>query len=94
MNFDGGIRNVHSDGIASSISRKQYCDISLPMDREFYWKTLDKGPKMNYMETLDEYIKVYRKEKKWTVLRCALVRFFISGHPHSLVRNMKLIFGK
>ena len=94
MNFDGGVRNVHSGGVASQITRKQYCDISLPMDGEFYWKTRDKGPKKNYMETLDEYIRVYRKEKKWKAFRCAIEHFMISGHPHGLIRNMKIIFGK
>ena len=91
MNFDGGIRNVHSGGIASSITRKQYCDISLPIDQEFFWKTLDNGPRKNYMGTLDTCVKVYAHCNKWKAIHCALVRFIISGHPHSLWRNFKLI---
>ena len=89
--FNGGIRNVHSGGMASSITTKQYCDISLPIDREFFWKNLDKGPKKNYIGTLDTCVKVYAQCNKWKAIYCALVRFFISGHPHSLCRNFKLI---
>ncbi len=89
--FDGGIRNVHRGGMASSITTKQYCDISLPIDREFFWKNLDKGPRKNYMETLDTCVKVYAQCNKWKAFYCALVRFIISGHPHSLWRNFKLI---
>ena len=91
MNFYGGVRIVHSGGIASSITRKQYCDISLPIDREFFWKTLDNGPRKNYIGTLDTCVKEYAQCIKWKAIYCALVRFFISGHPHSLWRNFKLI---
>lgn len=89
--FNGGIRNVHDGGMASKITPKQYCDISLPIDREFFWKNLDKGPKKNYIGTLDTCVKVYAQCNKWKAIYCALVRFIISGHPHSLWRNFKLI---
>lgn len=89
--FEGGIRNVHDGGIASKISLKRYCDISLPVDREFFWKTLAEGPKKNYLGTLDECVKVYAQCNKWKAIYCALVRFLISGQPHKLRRNLKLI---
>ena len=89
--FNGGIRNVHDGGMASKITPKQYCDISLPIDREFYWKTRDKGPKKNYLGTLDACVQVYAQCNKWKAIHCALIRFFVSGHPHSLWRNFKLI---
>ena len=79
--FDGGIRNVHSGGIASTISRKEYCDRSLPMDGEFYWKTRDKGPKKIYIETLDVCVRTYADNEKRKALRCALIRFIVSRHP-------------
>lgn len=94
MNFDGGVRNVHSGGIASAISRKQYCDISLPMDREFYWKTLDKGPKKTYIETLDACIKEYSKNEKWKAFRCAFARLVLTGHLRGFIRHMKLILNQ
>lgn len=89
--FNGGIRNIHDGGMASKITPKQYCDISLPIDREFYWKTRDKGPKKNYLGTLDACVQVYAQCNKWKAIHCALIRFFVSGHPHSLWRNFKLI---
>lgn len=94
MNFDGGVRNVHSGGIASAISREQYCDISLPMDREFYWKTLDKGPKKTYIETLDACIKEYSKNAKWKAFRCAFARLVLTGHLRGFIRHMKLILNQ
>jgi len=92
--FNGGIRNVHSGGISSTISRVQYCDISLPMDGEFYWRTLDKGPKKNYLETLEACVRTYANVNKWKAVKCAIMRFLISGHPISLYRNIKFIVKK
>lgn len=92
--FDGGIRMVHSGGIASTISRKKYCDISLPMDGEFYWKTRNIYTKKLYITTLDTCVRAYAKEKPRKALRCAFVRFFISGHPRTLLRQLKKIMMK
>ncbi len=94
MNFDGGVRNVHSGGVASQITRKQYCDISLPMDGEFYWKTLDKGPKKTYIETLDACIKEYSQNEKWKAFRCAFARLALTGHLRGFIRHMKLILNQ
>lgn len=92
--FDGGVRNVHDGGIASAISREKYCEISLPMDREFYWKTHAKGAKKTYLETLEECVKVYRNTDKRKALRCTLVHYAISGHLRGLIRHIKMICGK
>lgn len=92
--FEGGVYVKHSGGIASEICAKQYCDISLPMDGEFYWKTRAKGAKKTYLETLEECVKVYRNTNKWKALRCALISFVITGHPWGLVRHVKMIFSK
>lgn len=94
MNFDGGVRNVHSGGIASAISREKYCEISLPMDGEFYWKTRDKFAKRQYMETLDECVQVYYNSDKKKAFRYAIVRVVISGHIRGFIRNMKLILNQ
>ena len=72
--FDGGVRNVHRGGIASAISREKFCDISLPIDEEFYRKTKDKGPKVNYLGTLNECVEVYAAVNKRKALRCLLRR--------------------
>lgn len=94
FSFEGGVRNVHSGGIASAISIKQYCDVSLPTDREFYWKTLDKGPKKTYIETLDACIKEYSKNEKWKAFRCAFARLVLTGHLRGFIRHMKLILNQ
>ena len=91
MNFYGGVRNVHAGGVASMISRREFCEKSLPIDREFYWKTLDKFPKSQYISTLEESVRVYAKDRPFKALRYALIIFFLTRHPHSLIRNMKVI---
>ena len=92
MNFDGGVRNVHSNGVASMISRKKYCDISLPMDGEFYWKTRNKYTKKQFVATLEECVRVYRDTDRLKALRCAIISFLLTGHPRGLVRHVKFIF--
>lgn len=94
MNFDGGVRNVHEGGVASMISRKMYCDISLPMDGELFWRTKNKYAKRQYLETLEECVKEYRNSNKWKAFKCAFICFAISGHPRGLIRHFKMIFGK
>lgn len=89
--FEGGVRNVHHGGIASAISREKYCDISLPTDGEFYWKTKDERPKKNYLATLNECVRVYACVNKWKALKCALSYCIISLHPHSLTRHLRVI---
>ncbi len=90
--FDAGVRTVHSGGISSKISSKQYCDISLPMDREFYWKTRDKGPKKTYLETLDMSIRVYAESNRCKALWYAFVYTIVSRHPRRFVMYSKLVF--
>lgn len=94
FSFFGGMRTLHPGGVASMISNEKYCDISLPMDGEFYWKTRDKGPKKTYMETLDACVRAYSKTHKWKAFHCAIVKFAISGHPRGFITHLKIIFGK
>ena len=94
LNFDGSVRNVHDGGVISMISKLHYCELSLPIDREFYWKTLDEGPKKNYLSTLDACVRVYSNGRKWKAFRCAIIRYIISRRPKTFIRHLKIIFGK
>lgn len=89
--FDGGVRNVHSGGVASTISSKQYCEVSLPIDREFFWKTRNKWSKKNYIGTLDACIRNYYRSDKLKAFRCAFVRLMITGHIRGFIQHMKMI---
>lgn len=94
LNFDGSVRNVHDGGVISMISKLHYCELSLPIDREFYWKTLEEGPKKNYISTLDTCVRVYAKTKRWKAVKCAIIRCIVSKRPKTLIRQFKIIFSK
>ena len=94
FSFVGGVYTMHDGGLAGTISRKQYCDISLPMDREFFWKTLEEGPRINYLATLDTCVKVYAKNEKCKALWCAIVRFALSLKIHNFWNNLKIVLSK
>lgn len=67
--FDGGVRTIHEGGMASLITRKKYCDISIPMDGEFYQLNKNEiGPKKVFAETLELSIKVYASINKFKAL--------------------------
>lgn len=93
FSFVGGIHIAHHGGVASMISHLEYCDISLPIDREFFWKTRNKWSKKNYIGTLDRCVHTYRCSNKLKAFRYALVRLMITGHIHCFMNQMKLIFG-
>lgn len=94
MPFVGAVRNVHEGGMSSMISNLQYCDTSLPIDREFYWKTRNKWSKNNYILTLDACVSVYCKFRKFRAFRCSFTRFLLTGHMHCFAGQMKMIFKK
>lgn len=94
FSFIGGVHIAHRGGIASMISTKKFYELSLPMDREFYWKTLGKHAKKQYIETLNQCVWAYCVSNKWLAFRCAIVRLLISGHIRGFVRHMKLIFNQ
>ena len=89
--FYGGVRHIHKGGIASMISRKNYCDISIPLWEEFYRITKDIRIKKLYMTSLDEGVQEYAKVNKYKAIRCAVKYFFISGRFGSISRNLKAI---
>lgn len=91
FSFCGGVRNMHPNGVASQISRERYCELSLPADSEFYWKTKDVGPKKNYLETLQTAIDEYSRNNKCKALRCALIHLDISHRIKTFCKNIRLI---
>ncbi len=94
MNFNGGVYNIHGGGISGGLTRLGFCEVSLPMDREFYWKTLDPIAKKQYIATLEICVREYGPNHPMKALRYAFRILFLTGHPRSIIRNMKTIFGK
>ena len=94
MNFNGGVYNIHGGGIAGGLSRSRLCEVSLPMDRELYWKTHDRYAKKQYVETLETCVQEYAQKQPMRALRYAFRILLLTGHPRSIIRNLKLIFGK
>ena len=94
MNFDGGVHVVHEGGVASMINYDKYCAISLPIDREFYWKTRNTWSKENYIRNLDVAIRNYKYYDKKKAFRYALIRLVVSKHLHAFAEHMKWILKK
>lgn len=90
--FVGGMRIVHQGGIASQISTERYCELSLPMDGEFYWMNKDEdGAKRTYLDTLQSSVCVYSKSNKRLALKCALRHVMISHYYKTFCKNVKYI---
>lgn len=94
MNFNGGVYNIHGGGIAGGLSRSRFCEVSLPMDKELYWKTHDCYAKKQYVETLETCVQEYASKYPMKALRYAFRILLLTGHPHSIIRNIKTIFGR
>lgn len=90
--FNGGVRHVHEGGLASMISHMKYCDVAIPMLKEFYYKTRNKWTKKLYMSSLEEGVQEYTSVNKCKALRCAIQYFLLTGRLGSLGRNAKIIF--
>ena len=93
MNFKGGVYNIHGGGISGGLTKHQFCEVSLPIDREFYWKTFDPIVKKQYVGTLEICVQEYAHEHPMKALRYAFRVFFLTGHPRSIIRNLKTILG-
>lgn len=90
--FVGGVREKHPGGIASQISTERYCELSLPMDGEFYKINKDEyGAKRAYLDTLQSCVNVYSKSQKLLALKCSLRHFIISHYYKTFLRNVKHI---
>lgn len=89
--FDGGVYRYHSGGINSMISKEEYCKVSLPMDREFYWKTKVEGTRQIYCETLQDLIGVSARSNKLKAIWYALVQYTVSGKIKRLGKNISTI---
>lgn len=94
MNFNGGVYNIHGGGMSGGLTRLGFCEVSLPMDREFYMKTLDPIAKKQYVDTLELCVREYASVRPMKALRYALRVLLLTGHPRSIIRNIKTIFGK
>ena len=91
LNFDGGVYIKHNGGISSGINRVEFCDVSLPMDREFYWKTLFPYAKKQYIDTLESSVRAYADIHPFKAMRCAMVLFILTRHPRGVMRHIKTI---
>ena len=91
FSFVGGVRTIHPGGIASMISKKEYCDISLPMDGEFYRKTKEKGAKKIYIDTLGLCVRTYSESNKSLAFKCACERLWVSHGIKQFINDMTYI---
>jgi len=78
--FEGAIRNVHQGGISSMLTNAQYCDISLPIDKEFYYVNRDVYSKANYKGTLELCCNTYKRTNKLKAISMCLEYGKISGY--------------
>lgn len=91
MSFEGGVYRFHEGGIMSQIGKEKYCEVSLPIDREFYRKTKDIHARKVYLETLSEAVKVCAGKNKRKAFRWAAVRLLVSGDLKVFVKNIRLL---
>jgi len=88
MNFVSGVRVKHQGGLASMIDTKKYCELSLPMDKEFYMLTRDSGPKKQYIETLQASVRVFAKENPVKAAGYAFNEFLLTGKVKKFIKNI------
>lgn len=89
--FNGGVYRYHTGGIHSMITKAQYCEESLFMDREFFHKTHEKGAKSIYCSTLQDAITTYGNINKIKALRYALIQYILSGKIKRFWKNLRTI---
>lgn len=92
FSFNGGVYRYHSGGIHSMLSRVEYCNVSLPIDREFYRKTKVDGARQIYCETLQDAIAVNLMSNKFRAIWFALVQYTLSRRIKTLGKNISAIF--
>lgn len=91
MNFDGGVHIRHQGGVAGGLTRLDFCYVSLPIDREFFWKTLDPHAKQQYLGTLNVCVRLLARDHLLQAIWCMILSFLLTGHPHSIKRNIEAI---
>ena len=87
--FEGGVRIMHTGGVASLISKKEYCDLSLLIDGEFY--KLNKkspGPKRIYSETLQSSIEVYASINKIKSIKLNIKLYLLQYSLKRFLKNL------
>lgn len=87
MNFDGGIRNMHSGGIASMKSMKETIMIELNQAKELYNVNRDQWTRKYYSNILQWAIY---ESKRWSFARLqyASILFFKNGELSLFIRNI------
>lgn len=78
--FNGGVHILHKGGISSMISREQYCNVSLPIDREFYYVNRDEYSRKNYKDTLEKCCLLLKKDDKWLAMKLCWEFGKVSGY--------------
>ena len=86
--FVGGVYRMHSGGVASQISRAEYCKITLPIDREFYHKTHHPQARRIYGETLQLCIEECVQRNRLRAFYYALVELLIGGQYKTFGKNV------
>ena len=90
--FVGGVYRLHPGGIASQITQKEYCKVSLPMDREFYLRTHHPQARRIYGATLQACINVYADTNKWKALYYSFIEFAVNCRYKTFGKNIVRIF--
>lgn len=92
FNFVGGVYVCHIGGISSQISKKEYCETSLPIDSEFYrYNRCEPGAKFTYLSTLQLCVNEFAHENKLKALKYAIQHVCVSRFYKTFLRNLKLI---
>ena len=93
--FDGGVRTMHDGGVASLITKKEYCDISIPMDGEFYRLNKSEiGPKKIFMETLVSSIEVYASINKFKAVFYCVELLMLNKSFKRFCKNIYFVIKK
>lgn len=90
--FIGGLRIIHQGGMASMISSKEYCDISLLYYSEFYILNRDCiWAKRRYCETIQYSIEVYSNFDKIKSIKYNFLLLFKLYSLKRFLKNFRII---
>lgn len=92
--FVGGVYRLHAGGIASQITMMEYCQISLPIDREFYHKTHHPQARRIYGETLQACYDVCSTTNKCKAIYYALFELTINRQYKTFAKNIIRLFNQ
>lgn len=92
--FNGGVYRYHSGGIHSMLSRRDFCNVSLPIDREFYQVSPSIYSKRVYCSTLQECFLLYAGESRRKALKYWLEYARVSEDWKRVIKFFWLIMKK